>query len=279
MSKFRLISSVLCAAILAIGPAQAASASPDASPWADDNYAAARLISGSSKDASKRLRAGIEIKMPPGWHTYWRYPGDSGMPPSFDFTGSKNLASVKVLYPVPRLMTDETGQTLGYTGDVVLPLRVTPREPGKPVALRLKLEYAVCEKVCVPEEGHLALDVTGAKSTHDARLAAAEARVPQQVDPKALGLSVHRLNGGAKPMVAVDFKAPSDQPVHVFAEGPTPEWALPIPQPTQPAPAGYQRFSFALDGLPPGADPKSPADLTLTVTAGAKAYEVRTRLD
>src|SRR6185312_11944669 len=194
MYKFRLISLALCAIGLATGPVHAGSA--DASPWARDEYAAARLIAGSSQVANETLRAGIEIKMPSGWHTYWRYPGDSGVPPTFDFTGSKNLASVKVLYPAPRLMSDETGQTLGYTDDVVLPLRVTPREPGKPVALRLKLDYAVCEKVCVPEEGHLALDVTGAKSTYDARLAAAEARVPQQVDHKALGLSVHRLNGG-----------------------------------------------------------------------------------
>ena len=59
----------------------------------------------------QRLRAGIEIKLQPGWHTYWRYPGDSGVPPRFDFSGSDNVASVKVLYPAPHLFTDETGNT------------------------------------------------------------------------------------------------------------------------------------------------------------------------
>jgi DsbC/DsbD-like thiol-disulfide interchange protein len=276
--KFRLIGLALFASGLAMGPAHAGSV-PDASSWVADQYAAARLIAGSSPAANKTLRAGIEIKMPSGWHTYWRYPGDSGVPPTFDFTGSKNLASVKVLYPAPHLMTDETGQTLGYTDDVVLPLRVTPRDAGKPVALRLKLDYAVCEKVCVPEEGHLALDLTSAASTHDERLAAAEARVPKRVAPDALGLSVHRLHSSAKPKVLVDLKLPNNVPAQVFAEGPTPEWALPVPKPTPSTSTGYQRFTFALDGLPPGTDPKSPVDLTLTVTAGPKAYEVRTRLD
>ena len=60
------------------------------------------------------MRGGIEIKLQPGWKTYWRYPGDSGVPPRFDFSGSDNLGRAKVLYPAPHLFTDETGNSLGY---------------------------------------------------------------------------------------------------------------------------------------------------------------------
>jgi hypothetical protein len=65
----------------------------------------------------------------------------------------------------------------------------------------------------------------------------------------------------------------------VIVEGPTPEWALPIPQPAQGGPPGRQHFSFALDGLPSGVDPKGAFELTFTVIQGERAFEVTTRLD
>ena len=94
----------------------------DESPWSEDVRSAVRLVAGASKNGDAQLRAGIEIKMQPGWKTYWRYPGDSGVPPHFDFSGSENLKAAKVLYPAPHLFTDETGQSLGYKERVILPL-------------------------------------------------------------------------------------------------------------------------------------------------------------
>ena len=80
-------------------------------------------------------------------------------------------------------------------------------------------------------------------------------------------------------MVAVDLAAPAGQPVELFVEGPTPEWALPIPVRAQGAPTGRAHFTFELDGLPPGADPKGNFDLTFTVVSGERALEVKTHLD
>ena len=165
-----------------------------------------RLVAGSNKANDTRLRAGIEIKMQPGWKTYWRYPGDSGVPPHFDFSGSENLKDAKVLYPAPHLFTDETGQSLGYKGDVILPVSVAPENAGKPVRLRMKIDYAVCEKLCVPAEGRAELSL-GGDSSHEPALAAAEARVPKQVTAAQLGLTAHRVTKGSKPMVAVDIGA------------------------------------------------------------------------
>jgi DsbC/DsbD-like thiol-disulfide interchange protein len=252
----------------------------DASGWSNDARSSVRLIAGSNAPGETPLRAGIDMKLLPGWHTYWRYPGDSGVPPRFDFAGSGNLKSAKVLYPAPTLHTDETGQTIGYEGSVVFPVEVTPKEPGKPVDLKLKIDYAVCEKLCVPAEGSAALTLQAGTSAQDAAVKAAFARVPERIPAATAGLTAKRVNGGAKPLVMVDLRTPANGPVTMFVEGPTPEWALPIPKPAQGAPAGHRQFSFELDGLPPGVDPnKGPFDLTYTVIERGHAYEVTARLD
>jgi DsbC/DsbD-like thiol-disulfide interchange protein len=177
------------------------------------------------------------------------------------------------------VFNDETGQTLGYKERVIFPIVVSPRQPGKPVRLRLKIDYAVCEKLCVPAEGRAELTIGIGNSVHNSELNAAEARVPKQVTPAQAGLTTRRVTTGAKQMVAVDLAAPTDQPIELFVEGPTSRWALPIPKPVKPAPVGRAQFSFELDGVPPGIDPKSPFDLTFTAVTGERAVEVKTRLD
>jgi DsbC/DsbD-like thiol-disulfide interchange protein len=249
------------------------------SPWSEDVRSAVRLVSGANNNGDAHLRAGIEIKMQPGWKTYWRYPGDSGVPPHFDFSGSENLKTATVLYPAPHLFTDETGQSLGYKDRIIFPLVISPQQPGKPVRLRLKADYAVCEKLCVPAEGRAELTLIPGDSSQDSVLAAAEARVPKQVTAAQLGLTVRRTNDGTKQLVAVDLGAPAGNPIDLFVEGPTPQWALPIPKRSQTAPAGRAQFSFELDGLPPGVDPKGQVDLTFTVVTGERAVEVKTHLD
>jgi len=272
----------MCAALIACGIAVVSGGTVCAageSPWSEDVRSAVRLVSGANNNGDAHLRAGIEIKMQPGWKTYWRYPGDSGVPPHFDFSGSENLKTATVLYPAPHLFTDETGQSLGYKDRIIFPLVISPQQPGKPVRLRLKADYAVCEKLCVPAEGRAELTLTPGDSSQDSALAAAEARVPKQVTAAQLGLTVRRTNDGAKPLVAVDLGAPAGNPIDLFVEGPTPQWALPIPKRSQTASAGRAQFSFELDGLPPGVDPKGQVDLTFTVVTGERAVEVKTHLD
>jgi len=252
----------------------------DASAWSNDTRSSIRLIAGSNARDAALLHAGIEMKLLPGWHTYWRYPGDSGVPPRFDFSGSDNVKSAKVLFPAPQVHTDEAGSTIGYEGSVVFPVDVTPNDPAKPVTLKLKTDYAVCDKFCVPAEGSAALVLATGASSEDAAVKAAAARVPKRVSESTAGLTAKRVAGGAKPLVMVDLPAPANVPVSVFVEGPSAEWALPIPKPAQGAPAGHRHFSFELDGLPPGVDPnKGPFELTFTVVEGPQAYEVTTRLD
>jgi DsbC/DsbD-like thiol-disulfide interchange protein len=267
-------------ALLAGGSAQAA----DASPWAKDLHSGARLIAAAmtTVDGHPIYRAGIEITLAPGWHTYWRYPGDAGVPPRFNFTGSENVKSVAVRWPAPHLFSEAGLNTIGFIDHLILPLRVTPRVQGKPVTLRLKFEYAVCEKLCLPVEARIELTMDGKPTPLDGTLDVAEKLVPKKVavgaqEPLAIR-SVHQEPGEKLPRIVVDVAAPKGAKVSLFAEGPTPEWALPVPTPMADAPDGVQRFSFDLDGLPPGAKSKG-ALITLTAVSGSEAIEVTTRLD
>ncbi|MGH9697711.1 MAG: protein-disulfide reductase DsbD domain-containing protein, partial [Bryobacteraceae bacterium] len=183
------------------------------------------------------------------------------------------------LYPVPHLFTDDAGNSLGYKDRVTFPLQVIAKQPDKPIMLRLKLDYAVCEKLCIPAEGAADLALMRGRSALENVLITAEKRVPKQIPAEQAGLSVHRVNQAAKPLVMVDLKANAGTPVELFVEGPTAEWALPIPKPTAGAPAGHRQFGFELDGLPPGVDPKGHFELTFTIVEGEQAYEVKTRLD
>ena len=157
---------------------------------------------------------------------------------------------------------------------MIWPLEIMPQDRAKPVTLRLKLDYAVCEKLCVPAEAKAELVLAGGPSSQEAALADAEARVPKKL---ALGEGTHarrpsvrtRRRGAARPRVIVDVAAPAGSPPTLFAEGPTPEWALPVPAPIDGAPAGLQRFAFDLDGAPPGAKYQG-VPITLTAVAGKR---------
>ena len=237
------------------------------------------LLPAAARAATRSCARALRSRLQPGWKTYWRYPGDSGVPPQFDFSGSENLKTATVLYPAPHLFTDETGQTLGYKERVIFPLVVSPQQAGKLVRLRLKIDYAVCEKLCVPAEGHAELILGPGNSGHNADLSAAEARVPKQVTAAQAGLTARRVNAGSKSQVTVDLPARAGLPVELFVEGPTPKWALPIPKPAKSPSDGRAQFNFALDGTPPGTDPKDPVELTFTVVTGERAVEVKSRLD
>ena len=190
------------------------------------------------------MRAGIEIRLDPGWKTYWRYPGDSGVPPTLDFAGSENIKSVTTLWPAPERFADGAGgNSIGYLGDVVLPLRIVPNDATKPSSLHLKLGYAVCGKLCVPAEADLDLDTVrqgrrrraGARCCGGARAAAHDARRGQRAGGGLRIASVHREADGEPSTSSSMVAAPDGVPVDLFVEGPTPDWALPLPEPTGPA--------------------------------------------
>src|SRR6185369_1456809 len=150
----------------------------DASPWQKDGHSAVRLLAGSRSGAV--LLGGIAFQLQAGWKTYWRTPGDSGVPPRFDFSKSENIEAVTVLWPAPTKFDDGAGgHSLGYHNQIVLPLRIVAKNPDKPVTLRADINYAVCEKICIPVEASAELAIASVASTEDSALFAALDTVPK----------------------------------------------------------------------------------------------------
>jgi DsbC/DsbD-like thiol-disulfide interchange protein len=140
-----LLSLLLAAACLA-GPARAQSAA---------DAVTAGLMPGWRMESGRHMAA-LHLKLAPGWKTYWRAPGEAGIPPSFDWSGSENVAGVAIHWPVPHVFDQNGLRSVGYKGDVVMPVEITPTRPGEPIALAGRIEIGVCNDICVPVS--LALD-------------------------------------------------------------------------------------------------------------------------
>jgi DsbC/DsbD-like thiol-disulfide interchange protein len=275
VSMFRPVLFAL-AALTSFSPIEADA--QDASPWQRGTHAAVRLLAGSRSGSV--LLGGIAVQLDPGWKTYWRTSGDSGVPPRFDFSKSENVEAVTVLWPAPTRFDDGAGGTsLGYHDHVVLPLRIVPKNNDRPVTLRAEINYAVCEKLCIPLEANTELTFSSVASTEDNVLSAALDAVPK---PASVGdpnpLTIRDVKRDGKSTVLVDVISPDARTINLFVEGPTPDWSLPVPELLERGPVGVKRFAFELDGVPPGTNPAGAA-LKLTLVGGDRAYEFNINLE
>ena len=264
-------------ALAGVGGAATMACAQDASPWVKDTHSALRLLAGSRTGSV--LMGGVEIQLQPGWKTYWRTPGDSGIPPRFDFSKSSNVESVTPLFPAPKSFDDGAGGvSFGYSKSVIFPLRIVPKNPNEPVQLRASIQYAVCEKLCLPVEAEAELTFTSSASALDSLVAAALNKVPKPVgtsDPTPIAIRSFRRVGDR---VIVDITSQNPTDLRLFAEGATPDWALPVPKRTKALDDGAIRFEFQLEGLPAGARPEG-ALLKLTVVGADGAFEYNVRLN
>ncbi|HMO06744.1 MAG TPA: protein-disulfide reductase DsbD family protein [Paracoccaceae bacterium] len=173
--KLRLLP-LAVAALVAVPIAAAAEQTRSLSlPGLADPLVTGGIRAGWMAEGGRRL-AGLELQLAPGWKTYWRAPGDAGIAPLVDWSGSENLRAARILWPKPEVFTLNGMRTLGYSGGVVLPVEVTPRDPSRPVHLHATLEIGVCRDVCVPADLRLEAQVSGAGERDPAIRAALAAR-------------------------------------------------------------------------------------------------------
>jgi suppressor for copper-sensitivity B len=271
---FHRVAGIAAAAVLAVwaggaGPARAIEA---ASPWAGPDTGKARLI--ASRDAAGGPpQIGVQISLAPGWKTYWRSPGDAGLPPEFDWSGSSDLGPVTILWPAPRRQDDAGLQSFVYADEVVFPIRAAP-PAGGPLRLRLKLSYGVCKDICIPADAELALDLPAAGGGQALGLAQLIARYAAKA-PKPAAASDVRFKPvtlvGANVLAieaesATPFRAPD-----LIVEGPPVFW---FGKPETVLDQGGKRVKFRvpaggardLSGL-------GQAALTLTLIDGPRAVE------
>ena len=165
---------VLVAALLLAGGASVALAAADA----PESRVRVELVSEVSEiPAGRSFWIGLRQRIEPGWHTYWKNPGDSGEPPRIEWTPPPGFTLGEFAWPHPDRIRVGPVMSYGYSGEVVLPIPVSaPRDlvPGARVTLRGQASWLVCEKICIPEEAPVALTlpVTSGEPRPDARGAA-----------------------------------------------------------------------------------------------------------
>ena len=204
------------ATLLALAfPAVALAAHSD---WSTADESELRLLLTSVADGS--VKGGIEITLDPSWYTYWRNPGEAGVPPVFDFSGSENVADVEVLYPAPTRHDDGTSVSLVYQDAVVFPLAVKPQVADQPITLRLAATFGVCSDICVPTNASAEVTlVPGAKADPIGveRLRAFEERIPKMPEPGRFEIAKVTPDGDA---LTIDVRMPESSYTDLFADPP-----------------------------------------------------------
>lgn len=146
------------------------------------------LLPGWRTEAGTHMAA-IKLKLSQGWKTYWRTPGDAGIPPEFDWRGSDNVKGLRIHWPTPQVFDFNGMQTIGYDRELVLPVEIWPMAAGQPVRLETSLDLGVCREICVPANVQLGAVLSPAKAADPAIRAALKA---QPASARSAGLKSHR---------------------------------------------------------------------------------------
>ncbi|MGE3248358.1 MAG: protein-disulfide reductase DsbD domain-containing protein [Beijerinckiaceae bacterium] len=253
-------------ALIALAAACSASAQAGASDWVRGNLSQVRLITGNFDGTA--WNAGVEIRLKGKAHTYWRNPGDGGVPPQFDFSKSKNIAGTKVLYPAPERSGSPPEEVIGYENAVVFPLRIAPAKKDAAIELDLVLNYAACEKICVPEFAKLKITLKPGHgdAAADSTIARYRALTPKPLAaPDAPKLDIAAIENGKSWKVAV-AGAQAGAATDLFAESPE-GWYFE----TRKQAAGA--FVLTLVQKPEAEKSAAMPEPFLTLTTRAGAYE------
>ncbi|WP_165359364.1 protein-disulfide reductase DsbD domain-containing protein [Lichenibacterium minor] len=272
------------AALLATALPQAVDAAPvtskaaeaaGRSPWSEGAQSRARLIDAGPGPGGHGLLAGVEIRLEPRFITYWRDPGDAGVPPSFSFAGSTNLKTATVRYPAPSKFDEAGAEAFGYRDDVVFPVLVEPADPSKPVGLAVTLDYAACHDICLPAHADLRLALGRGAAPEAAWVGDALSAVPR---PGTVGGGGTPAVRGVEPAPDGGFRVTASgagRGAALFVEAPE-GWAYAAGTPV--VAGGDAVFPVKRLDRPKGAE-VPPAPLVLTLTAPAGSVEVPVTLD
>ncbi|MEZ2129298.1 protein-disulfide reductase DsbD domain-containing protein [Sinorhizobium sp. CB9] len=124
-------------------------------PWVSGEGGRMRLVA-LNPDATGRIKAALQIEPKPGWITYWREPGNSGIPPQVTVTGS-DIRLERVDYPVPKILSDGKVEDIGYDAPVALPLTFIATEPSKPAKIEATAFIGICKDICIPFQAEFSL--------------------------------------------------------------------------------------------------------------------------
>lgn len=139
-----------------------------------------RLISSNQLSKQGYVDAAIQLRMEPGWKTYWRIPGESGIPLTASWDGSTNINTSVLQWPIPKRTLDYGVMDYVFEGDLTIPLKITLADLDKSAILNARLVLGICSDICVPVlwNGQLEIDLNKPSAGHAFRVTAAYAYVP-----------------------------------------------------------------------------------------------------
>jgi DsbC/DsbD-like thiol-disulfide interchange protein len=195
-SKARAMKLLPAIVALSLGVAAAAGAQASSSAWLETDGARIRLVTTGEPDAQGRLKGMLDIQLQPGWKTYWRDPGDAGVPPTIDVSANADIERVDFDFPVPQRHNEGEFQWAGYDYPVALPLTFTFKAGSGSSPIEADIFLGVCETICVPVQAKFSVDP---KATPDdpldqAGVAAAFAAIPEAAKP-GFSISVAETTG------------------------------------------------------------------------------------
>ncbi len=153
---------------------------------------------------------GLHITLPPGWKTYWRAPGDAGIPPLIELNGSRNLSAMVPEWPTPHVFSQNGMRSVGYRDDVILPIILTPESPDAPISLRGRLQIGICKDICVPAELMFDAALPPGSARRDPQISAALADRPVAGRDAGLGRITCSVSVTADGLsLSADFLLPS----------------------------------------------------------------------
>ncbi|MBA5778389.1 hypothetical protein H2509_14765 [Stappia sp. F7233] len=266
--------SYLIACFLALASMVAQPAAAAVTDWTDVMGGRVRLIAAGGDNGA--YDAGLEFELEPGWHIYWRFPGESGVPTEADFQASTNLAAATLLFPAPERFYDGYSTAIVYHDQVVLPVRLEAEDKTRPVTLSADVRFGICREICVPAQAELSLILspeTAADEEMRAKLDAASKALPKpQNDAAPRIASITGPGAGKMLRISVEL-ADGSTPFDLFAEG-APGSYIEVPRLVE-ASGKSAVFELSTDGLLPNGD-KAP--LLLVLTHGDAAVEYRTEI-
>lgn len=212
----------------------------------------------------------LDLHLAPEWKTYWRAPGDAGIPPVFDWTGSVNLKSVTFHWPRPTVLSLNGMTSIGYLDELVLPVEVVPADATKPVILALTMGLGICHDICMPAQLTFAANLTGSGQP-DGRISAALRDVPFQTKA-SVTCEVTPIKDGLRVTARMALPAAGQAETVVF-ETPDPRvWVAQAETRREGGMLISQTELVPPDGAPFALD---RSGVTLTVLGTDKAVEIR----
>ena len=147
-----------------------------------------------------RVIAGLHLRLAEGWKTYWRAPGDAGIPPLFNWGGSRNLNAVAVVWPTPEVFWQSGMRSIGYEQELLLPLILQPGDAGV-ITLRGSIDIGLCKEVCIPYSVTFDQDLERDATKRDPMIVAALADVPYSESEASVTSVTCRFEAGADGMI------------------------------------------------------------------------------